>query len=204
MILRCKVCGDLQPVSKADEADEDPRTRSIRQAFRSEHAERCGDGAVALQLGDGAIDPPDPAAWATYLASLRDRPDGVVEQPDGMFAVTILGVTQRVCEDCWSLMPPYRDFPHGLVSPESDGAGGAVPKVKPSAVQTENPDRSGALLHIRKAVCVPCYRAAYARVYPTAAYPDLSEALQPTVSPIGVDKDGDWISAPKPAPAEVG
>lgn len=203
MFLRCKICKVDQPVTTADEADEDPRTRAIRQQFRAEHLVSCGPGAVSLLLYDplGGYAPPDPECWTHYLASKADHPSDVQVGPDGLFFRLEAGVSRRVCEDCWTTMPPYRDYALGLTSPESDGAGGAVPKRKPTTTDTENPLRASAALTIRRVVCVPCYRRAFARVYPGADLPDLSEDLidlTPVAEPDPELKPEEWIKPPKP------
>jgi hypothetical protein len=208
MQLRCKVCAAVQPVTTADEADEDPRTASIRRGFRAEHVARCGEGAVSLQIGAPAADPIDLEAWNAYVAS-RNPPADVTLGADGLYSRTIMrdGVAQsvRVCEDCWQTIPRYVDFPFGLVSPESDGAAGAVPKVRPTTVATNDPGRSEALEHVRKVVCVPCYFSAFARVYPDAALPVLSQGVIGDGAPPAVvpDVDGEFIAGPKLVGSEV-
>lgn len=82
----------------------------------------------------------------------------------------------RLCEDCWQLIPAYVDFPVGLVSPESDGdAGGNFAKRRPFVVEGKVGVEA-----LRKAVCLPCYLAAFARVYPGAIPPDLSPMYRET------------------------
>lgn len=212
MVLRCGVCKAVQAVTTADEVDEDPRTRSIRQAFRAAHVISCGSGSVRLLLYDplSGYEPPDPECWTKYLDSVGPIPSGIVVQADGLFSRLVDGVSRRVCEGCWAIIPPYRDYPFGLTSPESDGAGGTVPKLKVNAVDTENRQRAAAAIHIRKAVCVPCYAAAFARVYPDAPAPDLNEILQPGVVAAPIDQEDAGqdasrvprVAAPKPEAAD--
>lgn len=180
MQLRCKVCAAVQPVTVADEADEDPRTLSIRRFFRAEHVASCGEGSVSLQLGSAEALYIDPEVWPRYLESLNP-PSDVQLGSDGFFsrAITRDGVTHnvRVCEDCWQNIPRYVDFQDGLISPESDGAVGTVPKLRPSTVETDSPERAQAAVHLPKAVCLPCYLAAFRRVYPDVELPALSGAV---------------------------
>lgn len=194
MHLRCKVCGEIQPVTVADEADEDLRTQGIRRTFRAEHVERCGDGAVTFELKTSTLPPVDTEVWDRYVVQLQVPPD-VQLGGDGFFTRPILrdGATHnvRVCEDCWQNIPRYVDFPFGLTSPESEGD---VPKQRPAVVETADPDRAPALEHLLKAVCLPCYLAAFARVYPEAGRPDLSDAV------VG---DGTPIEPQPPVPAET-
>lgn len=196
MQLRCKVCAAVQPVNTADYEDEDPRTQAIRRGFRAEHLASCGDGAVSLQLHSVEATYVDPEIWNTYLAASQ-RPDDVTIGGDGYFTRTIQrdGQTHqvRVCEDCWQNIPRYVDFPAGLISPESDGAGGAVPKLRPGTVETDSPERAGAAEHLWKAVCLPCYVKAFQRVYPDAEPPDFSANV------IG---DGAPVEPPPTVPAE--
>lgn len=179
MQLRCKYCKAVQPVSVADEADEDLRTQGIRRTFRAEHVV-CGERAVTLELdGAEAIDI-DPEMWNRYVAASAP-PSDVIAGADGFFSRTIQrdGRTHnvRVCEDCWQNIPRYLEFPAGLVSPESDGDAGAVPKLRMDTVDTDSPKRRQAAAHLWKAVCVPCYLAAFARVYPGAGLPTLNQAV---------------------------
>ena len=171
MHLRCVVCAAVQPVNVADEADDDPRTQSIRRGFRAEHLTSCGLRTVSLLLHAVDAIVVDPELWNTYLDQ-SGRPADVAISKDGFFTRTIhrdgAALHVRVCEDCWQNIPRYVDFPAGLVSPESDGAGGAVPKWRASTVETDNADRAGAIEHLWKAVCLPCYHAAFSRVYPGA------------------------------------
>jgi hypothetical protein len=168
MQLICK-CGASQPVSVADEADEDRRTQGIRQAFRAEHATSCGPRSVTLQIHDTATQGPEidftPQPWMT------SAPGGISLNGDGFFYTTLERDGQpqqvRVCEDCWSPIPRYVDFPLGLTSPESDGA-----KLRATHVESK-----AGFEHLMKAVCVPCYRLAFARVYPVGDCPDFSEAV---------------------------
>lgn len=207
MVLKCAICKAIQPVTTPDEVDEDPRTRSIRQAFRAEHLASCGAGSVSLLLYDplAGYEPPDPEAWTKYLDSVSPIPSGIVAQADGLFSRLVDGMSRRVCESCWQIVPPYRDYPHGLTSPESDGAGGAVPKLKVVAMETYDQQRSAAAMHIRKVVCVPCYRDAFRRVYPEADLPDLTEILISGVVAATIDreKEGQEKSRIQPTPAPM-
>lgn len=98
-------------------------------------------------------------------ADLARVPEGVSRGGTGFYYRTIDGVTSLVCEDCWKLMPQYRHFPSGLISPESDGdEGGNYIKRRRTLIEGKMGDwRPG------KAVCVECYQAAFQRVYPGAA-----------------------------------
>jgi hypothetical protein len=197
MQLRCKVCQAVQPVNTADVEDEDPRTQGIRRTFRADHVASCGDGAVCLELQAVEATHVDPEVWQRYLDQAKPPAD-VTGGADGFFTRTIVrdGVEHhvRVCEDCWDNIPRYIDFPAGLISPESDGATGTVPKVRPSTVETESPLRSAAAEHLWKAVCVPCYLTAFQRVYPTAPLPNLRADV------VG---DGAPITPPAPVPADT-
>lgn len=196
MHLRCKVCAATQPVNTADYEDEDPRTQAIRRGFRAEHVHSCGDGSVSLVLRTVEATHVDPELWNTYLASC-DRPDDVIVGGDGYFTRQIVrdGSTHnvRVCEDCWENIPRYIDFPAGLVSPESD-SGFRVPKLRPGTVETDSPERAAAAEHLWKAVCLPCYLAAFHRIYPDATLPDLRSDV------VG---DGSPVTEPPPVSAEA-
>lgn len=196
MQLRCKVCADVQPVNYADIDDEDPRTQGIRRSFRAEHVARCGEGSVSLQLHSVEATYVDPQIFNQYVAAARP-PIDVRLEATGFFSREIVrdGVTHqaRVCEDCWQDIPRYVDCPAGLISPESDGAAGTVPKLRPSTVETDSPERAAAVEHLWKAVCVPCYRQAFQRVYPDAALPALREDV------IG---DGAPVTPPAPVSAD--
>lgn len=189
MHLRCKVCAAVQPVSTPDYEDEDARTQGIRRTFRAEHLGSCGEGSVSLVLRTVEATYVDPDLWNHYLASIN-VPADVTAGGDGFFSRTIQrdGQTHqvRVCEDCWQNIPRYVDFPAGLISPESDGAGGMVPKLRPGTVETDSPERAAAAEHLWKAVCLPCYLAAFERVYPDAALPDLSANVVGDGTPVPV------------------
>jgi hypothetical protein len=180
--LRCAVCGDVQPVSVADEADEDLRTQGIRRTFRAEHAERCGEGTVRLVLP--TTEPEAPTLTDEQTAWMRSAPADVHLGADGFFSTSITrdgtSLHVRVCEDCWRPIPRYVEFPFGLSSPESD-----------TKVRVTNVDGKGGIEHLLKAVCLPCYRLAFARVYPGAA---LAEFCADVVG------DGEPIAPPAPAP----
>lgn len=196
MHLRCKVCAAVQPVNTADESDEDPRTQAIRRGFRTEHLVSCGEGVVSLVLHSVDATYVDPELWNNYLASVQ-RPDDVTIGGDGYFTRPIVrdGQTHhvRVCEDCWLNIPRYVDFPAGLISPESDGEGGTVPKWRPGTVDTDSPERAAAVEHLWKVVCLPCYVAAFQRVYPEAPRPMFSSDV------VG---DGAPVEPPPPVPAD--
>jgi hypothetical protein len=191
MQLRCTVCQAVQMVSVADEADEDLRTQGIRRTFRAEHA-ACGEKAVTLELDAEAATPVDPLAWSRYVAHVGP-PRDVSIGADGFFSRTITrdgkSHNVRVCESCWQNIPRYVEFPAGLISPESDGDGGAVPKLRVDTVATDSPTRAQATAHLWKAVCVPCYQAAYARVYPDAGVPWLNEAVVGDGTPVELPKE---------------
>lgn len=184
MQLRCRVCAAVQAVSTADEADEDLRTQGIRRTFRLDHLESCGAGSVTLDLEPSAVPPVNPGLWDAYLAH-ADPPADVTPGADGFFTRRIVrdGVAHlvRVCEDCWQNIPRYVEFPAGLTSPESDDR-----KLRLTTVETDNPRRSAAAEHLPKAVCVPCYLAAFTRVYQDAAVPVVSETVVGDGAPVTI------------------
>lgn len=191
MQLRCKVCKAVQPVTVADEADEDLRTQGIRRTFRSEHL-ACGEKSVTLELdADEAINV-DPASWDRYVAAAKP-PSDVTLGADGFFSRTITrdgrSHNVRVCEGCWQNIPRYLEFPAGLISPDSDGDAGTVPKLRIDTVATDNPKRAQATAHLWRAVCVPCYLEAFALVYPGAALPVLNDAVVGDGTPIELPKE---------------
>jgi hypothetical protein len=196
MQLRCKYCKSVQPVNVADEADEDPRTQGIRRTFRAEHI-TCGEKAVALELHALGATVVDPDLWKHYVAHVQP-PTDITIGGDGFFTRTIQrdgkSHNVRVCEDCWQTIPRYVEFPAGLISPESDGTETAVAKMRPTTVDTDSPDRAAAGEHLWKAVCLPCYLAAFTRVYPDVPLPVLNHAL------IG---DGAPVEVPKPPEPEM-
>lgn len=193
MHLWCSVCGEVQPVNTADEADEDPRTQNIRRSFRTEHVATCGVGAVAFRLhapNDPAAVDFSPRPW------MMAAPEGITLSGDGHFYTAMVRDGEpsvvRVCEDCWQPIPRYIDFPVGLTSPESD-------KVRATHVEDK-----AALEHLSRAVCLPCYLAAFARAYPEAPPPPFRDdvfgdvkiearAVQEHVTTI----DGGFASEPK-------
>ena len=191
MQLRCKYCKAVQMVSVADEADEDLRTQGIRRTFRSEH-EPCGEKAVSLELDDEETIAVDPEIWNRYI-SAAGPPSDVTQGADGFFTRTITrdGQTHnvRVCEDCWQNIPRYVDYPAGLISPESDGDGGAEPKLRIDTVETYSPNRSKAVAHLWKAVCVPCYIKAFGRVYPGSPLQPLNDAVVGDGTPVELAKE---------------
>ncbi len=191
MQLRCKVCRAVQPVSTADEADEDPRTQGIRRTFRAEHV-ACGEKSVTLELDGAEATQVDPEMWNRYVGAAAP-PSDVILGADGFFSRTITrdgrAHSVRVCEACWQNIPRYVDFPAGLISPESDGDGGAVPKLRVETVETDSPTRRQAAGHLWKAVCVPCYVDAFARVYPTAPLPVLNTSVVGDGQPVELPKE---------------
>ena len=97
-------------------------------------------------------------------------PPEIAQDGFGFFVRRADGI--RVCEDCLQPIPPYVDFPVGLVSPESDGdAGGNFAKRRPYSVEGKV-----GIEALRKAVCLPCYLTAFERVYPGQLKPDLNSA----------------------------
>ena len=110
-----------------------------------------------------------------------DVPEGIRRSPSDSYyyreILTTTGLASiRVCEDCWIPIPRYRDFPGGLISPESDGdreQHGA----KTHGLYIEGKPCRGVS---PKAVCVSCYQAAFARMYPEAELAPLSEDLLST------------------------
>jgi hypothetical protein len=187
MHLRCSVCAAVQPVTTPDYEDEDPRTQAIRRTFRAEHIASCGVGSVSFILHTVEAIQIDRLVWDRYCES-RQPPQDVQEGADGFFTRPIMRDGQlhrvRVCEDCWESIPRYVDFPAGLISPESDGAAGAVPKWRPGTVETDSPERAGAIEHLWKVVCLPCYLAAFARVYPEAVCPEMNDAVVGDGAPV--------------------
>lgn len=94
-----------------------------------------------------------------------DVPAGVTYQPaNGYYYRGSL----KVCEDCWQPIPRYLDFPEGLVSPESDSKH-RLAMIEGKVGHEQQP----------KAVCLPCYLAAFARCYPDAPAPDFSAEEYP-------------------------
>lgn len=99
--------------------------------------------------------------------------NGRAMRADGFFYDVIDGKNQRVCEDCENPIPRYKDFPHGLTSPESDGDGSWNQGKKRHAFI----EGKSAIEPLSKAVCLDCYLKAFARVYPTASLPEFSRTL---------------------------
>ena len=188
MNLTCTICQAVQPVTCHDEADEDARTLAIRRAFRAFHMEHCGERSVQFRADVQVADEPDvPALWMTA------HPEHVTLGGDGFFSAELYrdGVKQsvRVCEDCWKPIPRHIDFPFGLVSPESDGdKQGNGAKLRPGQIEGKR-----AVEHLRKAVCLPCYVAAYQRYYPGQTLPKLSADVigdgTPVAAPVEVEDD---------------
>jgi hypothetical protein len=101
-------------------------------------------------------------------------PSNIFQQPDGFYYRRDGETTARVCEDCWKPIPKYIDFPQGLTSPESDGdSNGNFAKRQRTSIAVEAGYRE-VWEPLRKCVCLPCYNAAFQRVYPGARLPDLS------------------------------
>lgn len=127
------------------------------------------------------------------------RPDDVQQVADGFFYRTVSvpdsvtggtnTVQTLVCEDCWQPIPRYLDFPKGLVSPESDGDGGGN-FIKARLVAMETNDPKMGREHLQKAVCLPCYTAAFQRVYPGAAAPKLRDECTTTSIPPAPVQEG--------------
>ncbi len=91
--------------------------------------------------------------------------DGFYYTPEG----------QRLCEDCWTVIPRYVDFPQGLTSPQSDGdSGGNFAKKRKVEV-----DGKSTTEPLRRAVCLSCYYQAFAIVYPGVTPPALSDLVIP-------------------------
>lgn len=101
---------------------------------------------------------------------------------------------KRLCEDCWTPIPRYVDFPDGLVSPESDGdAGGNYAKRRPMNVEGKD-----GIEALRKAVCLPCYIAAFMRVYPSAPLPEFRDQVIPPTVRYTPAPEPPMISVPEP------
>lgn len=133
----------------------------------------------------------------------QGRPNNVRQAADGYFYRDVEYKGQlasfRVCEDCWKIIPHYVDFSGGLVSPESDGdrnGNGAKTRVVPAPAETVTPKT--AVEHLRKAVCLSCYCAAFQRVYPSATLPDLNPAYIQEVRPAEILSLDDYEVAPDP------
>lgn len=199
--LRCKVCQATQAVSCADEADEDLRSQSIRRVFRAEHVASCGTSSVSLEFPqgvNGSVDVDGLFDWAKKM----DRPADVTPTQDGYFTRRLVrdGVPQdvRVCEGCWQNIPRYVDFPYGLVSPESDGDA-----AKTRRISMETNTASAGVEHLRKAVCLPCYLAAFSRQYPDAALPVLSADVIGDGTPVASPVPPEELSVGDPTKAMV-
>lgn len=119
------------------------------------------------------------------------RPVEATQVQDGSFEVN----GARVCEDCWTPIPRYVDFPRGLVSPESDGdKGGNFAKRREVAVG----DKMG-YEALQKVVCRECYLAAYGRVYPHAPLPKpCADILPPKqTAPVEVVVEAAFVPQPE-------
>lgn len=127
-------------------------------------------------------------------ASDAKRPPTLTRDGDGFW---VFPDGRRACEECWEPIPPYRDFLRGLTAPDSDGdLCGNMAKRRPSAV--EGKDGVEAL---RRAVCLPCYRTVFARVYAGVPPPDLDATSLQTIPPPEAPIDGG--SAPDPLAQRV-
>ena len=134
------------------------------------------DGVERVYRPDGSLATTDRAAQDAFERSLT-MPADVTQGADGVCVRAGL----CVCEDCWETIPHYLDFPRGLTSPESDGdAHGNGAKTKRMAIPDS--DKAG-IARFAKVVCLPCYLAAFARVYPGADPPALRADAVETVRP---------------------
>jgi len=117
-----------------------------------------------------------------YRAYTR-RPEGVIQRMHSGNFVRIEDFPQAdgsvaqmdvvLCEDCWSDIPKYVDFPRGLVSPESDGdSGGNFHKHRKTFIQGLE-----AVEAQQKVLCLDCFKRAFKRVYPGIKPP----ALRPNI-----------------------
>lgn len=115
-------------------------------------------------------------------------------RPDGFYYDRIDGIDLRVCEDCEKPIPRYRDFPQGLTSPESDSGSDDwnMPKKSRMAVV----EGKECMEVLRKAVCLDCYLAAFQRVYPEAAVPDLSRILMDGTEAYKPDEIPEYAPSP--------
>lgn len=159
--------------------------------------------AIRAALADATTEPSIP------LVTPPEKPIDVSVGVDGVYFRTVAttdrdgNITQvqvRVCEDCWQPIPQYVDFPRGLVSPESDGDehGNGI-KQRYTAVGPKM-----GWEHVSKVVCLNCYLAAFARVYPTAPLPTLRADYIETVEPYEEDTSVvEFIDEPKEQAAGV-
>lgn len=110
-----------------------------------------------------------------------ERPEGMPEdvtyQANGGAYRLIDTFYAPVCEACWQVIPHYADFPGGLVSPESDGDGSGNGPIKSQVVNIGESGKRGVMI-VAKNLCLPCYLAAFSRVYPDAPLPALSDAVR--------------------------
>lgn len=130
-----------------------------------------------------------------YGHEQQTMPPGVFRGGNGLYFLHVDGVTCAACEDCWQAIPSYVDFPNGLVSPESDGdAGGNFVKRRRFMVEGKVGEwRPG------KVVCLPCYLAAFSRVYPHADVPDLSATIRKEVMRVPATTELEaCVSVPEP------
>ena len=124
--------------------------------------------------GEICVPTPEPSLPPVSL------PEDVQQGPDGFYFREVARVAEdgtvtliptRVCEDCWEVIPKYVDFPRGIVSPELETD---MRYVKRKWVAIGNTE---AWQPLAKAVCLPCYIAAYQRVYPEGIVPTLNTAI---------------------------
>lgn len=150
------------------------------------------DGNLILTAGSFIPEAPVPD---NLPPDVTIRPDGSYSRPvverdkDGRDVV----LQALVCEDCWSAIPSYVDFPNGLVSPESDGdANGNFAKTRIISIEGKM-----GMAHLAKVVCLPCYLAAFSRRYPDGALPDLRTDVRETRVPIPTPPPEVYVAEPK-------
>lgn len=103
---------------------------------------------------------------------------------------------KRLCEDCWQPIPLYVDFPLGLTSPESDGTPGmnyADAKRRQTAVEGKD-----GIEALRKAVCLPCYQAAFRRMYPHSNPSALRTDVIPPAVKFTPEPEAPMVHIPEP------
>jgi hypothetical protein len=121
-------------------------------------------------------------------------PEDAVQQQDGFFYAIFDGKSRRLCEDCWRPIPSYIDFPSGLVSPESDGDPQGNHQ-KRRRIQYHDKE---VWEQLRKAVCLDCYYEAFARFYPGAEPPELSNAERREVVIVVPEPEEREVYIPEP------
>ena len=125
-------------------------------------------------------------------------PPEVSQQYDGFYYQNNDGKSVRVCEECWQIIPPYVDFPFGLVSPFSDGDhGGTFAKTRKTTVEVGNGAKD-AIEHLRKCVCLPCYLEEFRRFYPDAPLPELSSDIKGAPIAIRLERESNYEFIPEP------